>query len=625
MVASWLVLRQGGLEAFELTSRFEPDDWRSRLDLSAADVGVGRRGVAARGAGRRDGCRGLAVGEVKRRRRRITTPQPLQTSRREGQDDARGLPRVPQMPRPYPLHGRGHPHVGAITPFVFHRSGWGRTIRVSRWAGTARRSRGRGRRHDQTRSSVRRGRPRPVADASPHASQPPGWSWLSPRCWSAAGSVAVVGTNVVAHRAQSEEVVETVQDWDHAETAVRTTIRRAPRPAPATGTEPAVVRIPRFGASYAVPIHPGVGDDVLARGFGHFEFSAAPGGWGNYALAAHRVTHGEPLRHVLDLRPGDRVTISTRHWVFTYRLDTDPRRLRVTGRGSGSSTSTPSTRTRAVSTPAPASGCSRWSPARSCSTPTTGSSCSATWSARSGDPERPPQIARELTEAPAGGLGGSRRSRHCHPIVPILADETVTAVATGCSADFRGSRNSTPPHPHEHAAPADETTVASPSVLSGSLGSRHPRQSAAKEAGTPHRHCSRRAVTVTNPARLVVNRRSRGVSSPLGGRPREVGTPRALRARLRADIKRDGGSGGAVAAALECAVSDRHSSCGREGRPGVELGAAGVERAADGVHGVVAQRQAQRWLVIGECVMMASAALAGSPGWEPSIASTARR
>ena len=142
-----------------------------------------------------------------------------------------------------------------------------------------------------------------------------------------------VGSDVVAQRTRGEEVVDTVRGGDHAETARSTTIRAAPRPAPASGTEPAVVRIPRFGPSYAVPVHPGVGDDVLARGFGHFEFSAAPGGWGNYALAAHRVTHGEPLRHVLDLRPGDRVTVSTRHWSYRYRLDTDPRRLRVTRAG----------------------------------------------------------------------------------------------------------------------------------------------------------------------------------------------------------------------------------------------------------------------------------------------------
>jgi sortase A len=142
-----------------------------------------------------------------------------------------------------------------------------------------------------------------------------------------------VGTNVVAHRAQDHEVSRTVGRWDQATVAAATTLEHEPRPRPASGTEPAVIRIPRFGTSYAVPIHPGVTDEVLARGFGHFKVSAAPGGWGNYALAAHRVTHGEPLRHVLDLRPGDKVSVTTRHWTYVYRLDTDPRRLTVTRDG----------------------------------------------------------------------------------------------------------------------------------------------------------------------------------------------------------------------------------------------------------------------------------------------------
>lgn len=144
----------------------------------------------------------------------------------------------------------------------------------------------------------------------------------------------LVGTNVVAQRSHTQEVAQTVRAWDLAETrAAAAAVPRRPPPAAATGTEPAVIRIARFGRSYAVPIRPGVGDDVLARGFGHFDFSAAPGGRGNYALAAHRVTHGEPLRRVLELRPGDKVTVATRHWTFVYRLDTDPRRLRVTRDG----------------------------------------------------------------------------------------------------------------------------------------------------------------------------------------------------------------------------------------------------------------------------------------------------
>jgi len=96
------------------------------------------------------------------------------------------------------------------------------------------------------------------------------------------------------------------------------------------GEASALIRIPRFGDDYVMPILEGVGDDALARGYGHFEESADPGGRGNFALAAHRVTHGEPLRDMPLLRPGDEVVVETRDRLFTYRLDTDPNDLVVT-------------------------------------------------------------------------------------------------------------------------------------------------------------------------------------------------------------------------------------------------------------------------------------------------------
>ena len=65
------------------------------------------------------------------------------------------------------------------------------------------------------------------------------------------------------------------------------------------------------------------------RGFGHFEDSAGPGQQGNYALAAHRITHGEPLRRMPDLRAGDKVVVETRTAAYTYELDHRPARLVV--------------------------------------------------------------------------------------------------------------------------------------------------------------------------------------------------------------------------------------------------------------------------------------------------------
>ena len=44
----------------------------------------------------------------------------------------------------------------------------------------------------------------------------------------------------------------------------------------AGGTATAIVRIPRFGDDYAVPLLDGTDDEALASGFGHFADSAAP-------------------------------------------------------------------------------------------------------------------------------------------------------------------------------------------------------------------------------------------------------------------------------------------------------------------------------------------------------------
>lgn len=134
------------------------------------------------------------------------------------------------------------------------------------------------------------------------------------------------GTDVVAGRAQRANV-EALRDlWE------RTPPTEADQPDPGSfrpGETSALVRIPRFGPDYEMPVLEGTSEDVLAEGFGHFEGTVQPGEEGNYALAAHRVTHGEPLRDMPLLRPGDEVVVETRDAVYTYVLATDPEALVV--------------------------------------------------------------------------------------------------------------------------------------------------------------------------------------------------------------------------------------------------------------------------------------------------------
>ena len=136
------------------------------------------------------------------------------------------------------------------------------------------------------------------------------------------------GTNIVARHNQERVVADLRQEWrtPAPDTAPeKSKVRR--------GQAAALIRIPRFGDDYVIPVLEGIGDDQLSSGYGHFPGTAAPGDVGNYALAAHRITHGEPLRDMPKLRPGDEVVVETRDTIFTYSLDTNPNELIVTFAG----------------------------------------------------------------------------------------------------------------------------------------------------------------------------------------------------------------------------------------------------------------------------------------------------
>ena len=135
------------------------------------------------------------------------------------------------------------------------------------------------------------------------------------------------GTNIVARQTQQRVVEQLEQEWS---AAPATTIERDEEPAVPLGEASALIRIPALGDDYVVPVLEGIGDEELSSGYGHFPGTADPGRRGNYALAAHRVTHGEPLRDMPTLRPGDEVVVETRDAIHTYVLDTDPNDLIVT-------------------------------------------------------------------------------------------------------------------------------------------------------------------------------------------------------------------------------------------------------------------------------------------------------
>ncbi|MCX5406996.1 class E sortase [Streptomyces sp. NBC_00335] len=79
-----------------------------------------------------------------------------------------------------------------------------------------------------------------------------------------------------------------------------------------------ILRIPRLGV--AVPVAQGVDKrSVLDKGYaGHYTGTAQPGAEGNFAVAGHRNTHGEPFRYINRLRPGDELIVDVRGKRYVY-------------------------------------------------------------------------------------------------------------------------------------------------------------------------------------------------------------------------------------------------------------------------------------------------------------------
>lgn len=136
------------------------------------------------------------------------------------------------------------------------------------------------------------------------------------------------GTTYVSQQAQRDLVEQLERDWaaEPRDTVAGENLAAKEVDGP---SGPAILRIPALGRDYAVPILPDVEEDTLTEGLGHFPETAGPGEIGNYALAGHRITHGEPFRRLPELRPGDRVIVDTRDTRYVYELLTDPNDLVV--------------------------------------------------------------------------------------------------------------------------------------------------------------------------------------------------------------------------------------------------------------------------------------------------------
>lgn len=155
-----------------------------------------------------------------------------------------------------------------------------------------------------------------------------------------------VGTNAVSEHAFRAEKSQLRHHWEQdqprapAKAAAAAAAKADPKPRPndprdtiagsviASGAF-ALLRIPAFGDDYEVPILSGTDAGALARGVGHYSSTVMPGQVGNFAVAGHRVTHGQPFARLLELNQGDEIVVETRTAIYSYTLDVAPRDLTV--------------------------------------------------------------------------------------------------------------------------------------------------------------------------------------------------------------------------------------------------------------------------------------------------------
>ncbi|MFM9611555.1 class E sortase [Streptomyces niveiscabiei] len=97
----------------------------------------------------------------------------------------------------------------------------------------------------------------------------------------------------------------------------------APKSHPA-GRSFAVMYIPRLGATWHKPVLEGTATATLRKGLAHYADTAVLGGIGNFAVAGHRRTYGDPFKDFPELRRGDAVVVGDGTTWFTYRIDKGP-------------------------------------------------------------------------------------------------------------------------------------------------------------------------------------------------------------------------------------------------------------------------------------------------------------
>lgn len=137
-------------------------------------------------------------------------------------------------------------------------------------------------------------------------------------------------TNVTAQR-QADQVASDLQDsWTQQSETTDGSAEDGedgedtPEARPEIGNAFALMYIPRLSDKvWGMPVLESVALSDLARGIGHYPQTQLPGEVGNFAVAAHRATNGEPFRDIDRLQVGDEVYVETQDAWYAYTLRRD--------------------------------------------------------------------------------------------------------------------------------------------------------------------------------------------------------------------------------------------------------------------------------------------------------------
>ncbi|WP_432032506.1 class E sortase [Streptomyces antibioticus] len=137
---------------------------------------------------------------------------------------------------------------------------------------------------------------------------------------------ALFWTGVRADSAMDDRIHDLRDQWARQEPDPTAPAPSAtPAPTPYRDGRPfAIMYIPRLGFTWNKPVLEGTSTATLKTGLGHYAGTARLGGTGNFSVAGHRRTYGDPFKDFPRLRRGDAVVLTDGTTWFTYRIDKGP-------------------------------------------------------------------------------------------------------------------------------------------------------------------------------------------------------------------------------------------------------------------------------------------------------------